>query len=219
MQHSKGYKYPFLCPIHSKVFSLKLNWIHIKYRRLNDTEWHRKFKGAKDNNSLALPNLSLGGFICLLPSKIQAFLTLSTTSTMGSCIISWLIVSCCCQFCRLLVSTVEQCQMAALERLEADAKLKRQNFGSQSCSPPKSSVSSASSAATQVAAAHPQPPETSDMTPRKGTTWGFPEEHSLNWLRIGVCFYVLKNNHVCVNEHLLLRSVTGYHYIGVWFRG
>ncbi|XP_039984322.1 EF-hand calcium-binding domain-containing protein 7 isoform X2 [Xiphias gladius] len=71
------------------------------------------------------------------------------------------------EFCRLLVSTVEQCQMAALERLEADAKLKRQNFGSQSCSPPKSSVSSASSAATQVAAAHPQPPETSDVTPRK----------------------------------------------------
>ncbi|KAJ0032638.1 hypothetical protein NQD34_002719 [Periophthalmus magnuspinnatus] len=41
------------------------------------------------------------------------------------------------EFCRLCVSTVEQCQMAALERLEADAKLKRQNFGSQSYSPPK----------------------------------------------------------------------------------
>lgn len=58
------------------------------------------------------------------------------------------------EFCRLLVSTVEQCQMAVLERLEANAKLKRQNFGSQSYSPPKSSVSSAS------AAALPQPPET-----------------------------------------------------------
>uniref|UniRef100_A0A8C4ILE1 EF-hand calcium-binding domain-containing protein 7 n=1 Tax=Dicentrarchus labrax TaxID=13489 RepID=A0A8C4ILE1_DICLA len=46
------------------------------------------------------------------------------------------------EFCRLLVSTVEQCEMAVLERLEANAKLKRQNFGSQSYSPPKSSVSS-----------------------------------------------------------------------------
>ncbi|XP_049910844.1 EF-hand calcium-binding domain-containing protein 7 [Epinephelus moara] len=78
------------------------------------------------------------------------------------------------EFCRLLVSTVEQCQMAALERLEANAKLKRQNFGSQSYSPPKSSVSSASSAtaaAAQAAVTLPQPPETpraeSDMTLKK----------------------------------------------------
>uniref|UniRef100_A0A673LZB9 EF-hand calcium-binding domain-containing protein 7 n=1 Tax=Sinocyclocheilus rhinocerous TaxID=307959 RepID=A0A673LZB9_9TELE len=35
------------------------------------------------------------------------------------------------EFCRLLESTVEQCQNAALEKLEADAKLKRQNFGNQ----------------------------------------------------------------------------------------
>uniref|UniRef100_A0A1A7WZT4 EF-hand calcium-binding domain-containing protein 7 n=1 Tax=Iconisemion striatum TaxID=60296 RepID=A0A1A7WZT4_9TELE len=46
------------------------------------------------------------------------------------------------QFCRLLVSTVEQCQTAALDKLEADAKLKRQNFGSQSYSPLKASASS-----------------------------------------------------------------------------
>ncbi|XP_035808817.2 EF-hand calcium-binding domain-containing protein 7 isoform X1 [Amphiprion ocellaris] len=60
------------------------------------------------------------------------------------------------EFCRLLVSTVEQCQTAALERLEADGKLKRQNFGSQSYSPPKSSVSSSSSGITaaQVEATH-----------------------------------------------------------------
>ncbi|XP_047231743.1 EF-hand calcium-binding domain-containing protein 7 isoform X1 [Girardinichthys multiradiatus] len=49
------------------------------------------------------------------------------------------------EFCRRLVSTVEQSQTAALEKLEADAKLKRQNFGSQLYSPPKSSVASASS--------------------------------------------------------------------------
>ncbi|XP_072294088.1 EF-hand calcium-binding domain-containing protein 7 [Eucyclogobius newberryi] len=42
------------------------------------------------------------------------------------------------EFCRLFVSTVEQCQAAAVEKLEADAKLKRQNFGSQFSSPPKS---------------------------------------------------------------------------------
>ncbi|XP_014845230.1 PREDICTED: EF-hand calcium-binding domain-containing protein 7 [Poecilia mexicana] len=49
------------------------------------------------------------------------------------------------EFCRRLVSTAEQCQTAALDKLEADAKLKRQNFGSQLYSPPKSSVASASS--------------------------------------------------------------------------
>nr|XP_046247099.1 EF-hand calcium-binding domain-containing protein 7 [Scatophagus argus] len=65
------------------------------------------------------------------------------------------------EFCRVFVSTVEQCQAAVLERLEANAKLKRQNFGSQSYSPPKSSVSSASPAVeSQAAAALPQPPET-----------------------------------------------------------
>ncbi|XP_063748020.1 EF-hand calcium-binding domain-containing protein 7 isoform X2 [Eleginops maclovinus] len=74
-------------------------------------------------------------------------------------------------FCRLLVSTAEQCQMAALERLEANAKLKRQNFGSQSYSLPKSSVSSSSAAAAQAVAPLPQPPETpraeSDTTLKK----------------------------------------------------
>uniref|UniRef100_A0A671W7D3 EF-hand calcium-binding domain-containing protein 7 n=1 Tax=Sparus aurata TaxID=8175 RepID=A0A671W7D3_SPAAU len=64
------------------------------------------------------------------------------------------------EFCRLLVSTVERCQMALLERLEANAKLKRQNFGSQSYT-----------AASQAAATLPQPPETprtdSDTTLKK----------------------------------------------------
>uniref|UniRef100_A0A671W9F8 EF-hand calcium-binding domain-containing protein 7 n=1 Tax=Sparus aurata TaxID=8175 RepID=A0A671W9F8_SPAAU len=75
------------------------------------------------------------------------------------------------EFCRLLVSTVERCQMALLERLEANAKLKRQNFGSQSYSPPKSSMSSSAAAASQAAATLPQPPETprtdSDTTLKK----------------------------------------------------
>uniref|UniRef100_A0A8C9QRP0 EF-hand calcium-binding domain-containing protein 7 n=1 Tax=Scleropages formosus TaxID=113540 RepID=A0A8C9QRP0_SCLFO len=43
-------------------------------------------------------------------------------------------------FCRLLVATVEQCQAAAVERLEADARQKWQNFGSQSEGSPKRSV-------------------------------------------------------------------------------
>ncbi|XP_012697695.2 EF-hand calcium-binding domain-containing protein 7 [Clupea harengus] len=47
------------------------------------------------------------------------------------------------EFCRMLGSTAEQCQTAALEKLEADAKLRRQNFGNQSDISPKSSVSPA----------------------------------------------------------------------------
>lgn len=94
-----------------------------------------------------------------------------------------LLVSCCCQFCRLLVSTVERCQMALLERLEANAKLKRQNFGSQSYSPPKSSVSSSAAAASQAAATLPQPPETprtdSDTTLKKGKTCDIQEESNI----------------------------------------
>lgn len=70
------------------------------------------------------------------------------------------------------MSTVEQCQVAALERLEADAKLKRQNFGSQSYSPPKSSAPSAAAAASQVAAT--QRAE-SDTTLKKGATCGLLE--------------------------------------------
>ncbi|XP_011613432.1 EF-hand calcium-binding domain-containing protein 7 [Takifugu rubripes] len=56
------------------------------------------------------------------------------------------------EFCRLFVSTVERCETAALERLEANAKLKRQNFGSQSYSPPKGSVSSSAAGTSQTAA-------------------------------------------------------------------
>ncbi|XP_019731056.1 EF-hand calcium-binding domain-containing protein 7 isoform X2 [Hippocampus comes] len=62
------------------------------------------------------------------------------------------------EFCRQLVSTAEKCQMASLEKLQSDAKLKRQNFGSHPDSPPKASVTSGSSP--------PQPPE---------TTWSDPE--------------------------------------------
>ncbi|XP_061593227.1 EF-hand calcium-binding domain-containing protein 7 [Cololabis saira] len=59
------------------------------------------------------------------------------------------------EFCRLFVNTVEQCLQAALEKLEADDRLKRQNFGSQSYSSPKSLALQASAAAPpQVAAAH-----------------------------------------------------------------
>ncbi|XP_051929392.1 EF-hand calcium-binding domain-containing protein 7 isoform X2 [Hippocampus zosterae] len=62
------------------------------------------------------------------------------------------------EFCRQLVSTAEKCQMASLEKLQSDAKLKRQNFGSHPDSPPKASVTSESSP--------PQPLE---------TTWSDPE--------------------------------------------
>ncbi|XP_076132204.1 EF-hand calcium-binding domain-containing protein 7 [Alosa pseudoharengus] len=44
------------------------------------------------------------------------------------------------EFCRMLESTAEQCQAAAQEKLEADAKLKRQNFGNQSDNSPKTTT-------------------------------------------------------------------------------
>ncbi|XP_057696823.1 EF-hand calcium-binding domain-containing protein 7 isoform X2 [Corythoichthys intestinalis] len=67
------------------------------------------------------------------------------------------------EFCRHLVSTVEKCQMASLVKLQSDAKLKKQNFGSNPDSSPKPSVISS---ATLL-----QPPETTspdpDVTTRK----------------------------------------------------
>lgn len=86
--------------------------------------------------------------------------------------------SSCCQFCRLFASTVERCEAAALERLEANAKLKRQNFGSQSYSPPESSVSSSASATPQTTATLLQSSETAqeepDPTAQKGPHVLFP---------------------------------------------
>lgn len=70
------------------------------------------------------------------------------------------------------MSTVEQCEKAVLERLEANAKLKRQNFGSQSYGPPVSSVSSSAAAASQSATMLLQdsetPPADLDSTIKKG---------------------------------------------------
>ncbi|XP_077390552.1 EF-hand calcium-binding domain-containing protein 7 isoform X2 [Festucalex cinctus] len=66
------------------------------------------------------------------------------------------------EFCRQLVSTTEKCQTASLGKLQSDAKLKRQNFGSHTDSPPKPSMTSATPS---------QPPETTwsdpDITLRK----------------------------------------------------
>ncbi|XP_077440815.1 EF-hand calcium-binding domain-containing protein 7 [Vanacampus margaritifer] len=66
------------------------------------------------------------------------------------------------EFCRQLVSTTEKCQTASLVKLQSDAKLKRQNFGSHTDSPPKPSMTSATPS---------QPPETTwsdpDITLRK----------------------------------------------------
>ncbi|XP_046870236.1 EF-hand calcium-binding domain-containing protein 7 [Hypomesus transpacificus] len=63
------------------------------------------------------------------------------------------------EFCRLLLSTAEQCQNAALERVEADAKLKKQNFGNQPDSPPQNAGS----------VANPQPPITPPRSELDGT--------------------------------------------------
>jgi hypothetical protein len=65
----------------------------------------------------------------------------------------------------MLATTAEQCQSEALERLEADAKMRRQNFGSQIDGNPKSATySSASPSAavpTATTATLPQPPSES----------------------------------------------------------
>uniref|UniRef100_A0A8C1JH00 EF-hand calcium-binding domain-containing protein 7 n=1 Tax=Cyprinus carpio TaxID=7962 RepID=A0A8C1JH00_CYPCA len=66
------------------------------------------------------------------------------------------------EFCRLLESTVEQCQTAALEKLEADAKLKRQNFGNQLDNSPQSLESQPELPASEI-----QPRTEPETTQRK----------------------------------------------------
>ncbi|KAL2089699.1 hypothetical protein ACEWY4_014387 [Coilia grayii] len=61
------------------------------------------------------------------------------------------------ELCRTLESTAEQCKTAALEKLEADAKLRRQNFGNQSDRSPKSSA--APPAASQQESLQKQEPD------------------------------------------------------------
>ncbi|KAJ8279073.1 hypothetical protein COCON_G00061390 [Conger conger] len=66
------------------------------------------------------------------------------------------------QLCRLLVSTAEQCQTAAIEKLESDAKLKQQNFGNQT------EISQKDSTPQAVPPSPELPPRTEpDATPRK----------------------------------------------------
>lgn len=81
-----------------------------------------------------------------------------------------LVKSCSCfccfsQFCRLFASTVRQCQSVAMQKLETDGRWKKQNFGSQSYSPPKAGAPS-DPTAVEVAAAHRAD---SDSSLKKGT--------------------------------------------------
>ncbi|XP_043098049.1 EF-hand calcium-binding domain-containing protein 7 [Puntigrus tetrazona] len=66
------------------------------------------------------------------------------------------------EFCRLLESTAEKCQTAALKKLEADAKLKRQNFGNQLDNSPQSSESQ-----PELPASETQPRTELETTQRK----------------------------------------------------
>ncbi|KAJ7986300.1 hypothetical protein DPEC_G00338500 [Dallia pectoralis] len=84
----------------------------------------------------------------MTPEEVNAIFSLADTNRDGKLDYA--------EFCRLLVSTVEQCQAAALERLEADAKMKRQNFGNQLDSLPKTSA--------PAAVLVPQPPEMPQKT-------------------------------------------------------
>lgn len=71
------------------------------------------------------------------------------------------------EFCRLFVSTVERCEAAVLERLESNAKLKRQNFGSQSYNPPKSSAAATAQTAAAPSEQPSEIPADSDTALRK----------------------------------------------------
>ncbi|KAI1892113.1 hypothetical protein AGOR_G00150620 [Albula goreensis] len=65
------------------------------------------------------------------------------------------------KFCRLLVSTAEQCQTIAMEKLESDTKLKRQNFGNQAVITPKDPKS-------QAVPSVPEAPRTPSQMPHRG---------------------------------------------------
>ncbi|XP_028443612.1 EF-hand calcium-binding domain-containing protein 7 isoform X1 [Perca flavescens] len=125
-------------------------------KRTEETELMRAFKKMDVNSDGYISHSELEKALTtkgekMTPEEVNAIFSLADINKDGKLDYA--------EFCRLLVSTAEQCQMAALERLDANAKLKRQNFGSQSYSPPKSSVSPASSAAAQAAATLSQPPE------------------------------------------------------------
>lgn len=66
------------------------------------------------------------------------------------------------EFCKLFTSTADQCQKAALEKLEADTRMRRQQFGSESERAPKNSL-------TQAVIPSAGTPQKTDLetTPRK----------------------------------------------------
>nr|XP_029133146.1 EF-hand calcium-binding domain-containing protein 7 isoform X1 [Labrus bergylta] len=157
-------------------------------RKTEETELMKAFKKMDVNGDGYISHKELEATLTtsgenMTPEEVNAIFSLADINKDGKLDYA--------EFCRLLVSTVEQCQTAALERLETNAKLKRQNFGSQSYSPPKSSVSSAATsgsaaaaAAAAAAATLPQPPETpradSDTTLKKGTTCAVTTEGVVN---------------------------------------
>ncbi|XP_041647497.1 EF-hand calcium-binding domain-containing protein 7 [Cheilinus undulatus] len=125
-------------------------------RKTEETELVRAFKRMDVNGDGFISHSELEKALTtrgekMTPEEVNAIFSLADINRDGKLDYA--------EFCRLFISTVEQCQTAALERLESNAKLKRQNFGSQSYSPPKSSVSSSAPSAA-VAATLPQPPET-----------------------------------------------------------
>ncbi|XP_049572906.1 EF-hand calcium-binding domain-containing protein 7 isoform X1 [Syngnathus scovelli] len=99
-------------------------------------------------------NLLTTGGDKMTPEEVQAIFSLSDINKDGKFNYA--------EFCQQLVSTAEKCQTASLMKLQSDAKLKRQNFGSHPDSPPKPSLTSATQS---------QPPETTwsdpDVTLRK----------------------------------------------------
>ncbi|KAJ8392552.1 hypothetical protein AAFF_G00074300 [Aldrovandia affinis] len=88
------------------------------------------------------------------PEEVKEFLSLADPNRDGK--LDYI------EFCRILVSTAEQCQTVAMEKLEADTKLKRQNFGNQTEISPKDSLS-------QPVPPSPEAPQKTelDTAPRK----------------------------------------------------
>ncbi|XP_062308926.1 EF-hand calcium-binding domain-containing protein 7 isoform X2 [Osmerus eperlanus] len=85
------------------------------------------------------------------PEEVNAIFSLADTNKDGKLDYA--------EFCRLLLSTAERCQNAALERVEADVRLKKQNFGNQPDSPPQN----------QPDLLNPQPPITPPRPELDGT--------------------------------------------------
>uniref|UniRef100_A0A8C2KWZ0 EF-hand calcium-binding domain-containing protein 7 n=1 Tax=Cyprinus carpio TaxID=7962 RepID=A0A8C2KWZ0_CYPCA len=114
------------------------------------------------------------------------------------------------EFCRLLESTVEQCQTAALEKLEADAKLKRQNFGNQLDNSPQSLESQPELPASEI-----QPRTEPETTQRKGMIQAGPKQQQLKDTLMRGCFYLEEDGTIVSLQYRLIIPETTSIYLTI----